>query len=77
MTERKSLALKTVDRIFVWFLLFPSVFSSFGIALMFFGLPGIFLFLNPSILFVASVIFSCFFSIIFTLVDRGRDGTED
>jgi hypothetical protein len=77
MTEKKSLALKTVNRMFVWFFLFLILISVFGIALMIFGLPGIFLFLNPYILFVASVIFSCFFAIIFALVDLRRDGTED
>jgi len=77
MTGKKSLALKTVNRIFVWFFLFLFLLSLFGIALMMFGLPGIFLFLNPYILFVASVIFSCFFAIIFALVDLRRAGTED
>jgi len=77
MTEKKSLALKTVNRMFVWFFLFLILISVFGIALMIFGLPGIFLFLNPYILFVASVILSCLFAIIFALVDLRRDGTED
>ena len=77
MTERKSLALKTVDRIFVWFFLFLIVLSLFGIGLMMFGLPGIFLFLNPSILFVASVIFSCFCAMIFAIVDSRREKTQD
>jgi hypothetical protein len=77
MTEKKSLALKTVNRMFVWFFLFLILISVFGIALMIFGLPGIFLFLNPYILFVASVIFSCFFAIIFALVDLKRAGTKD
>jgi hypothetical protein len=77
MTGKKSLALKTVNRIFVWFFLFLFLLSLFGIALMMFGLPGIFLFLNPYILFMASIIFSCFFAIIFALMDLRRDRTED
>ena len=77
MTERKSLALKMVNRILVWFFLFLILLSVFGIALMMFGLPGIFLFLNPSILFVASVIFSCFFAIIFAVMDLRSYKTED
>jgi hypothetical protein len=77
MTKRKSLALKTVNRIFVWFFLFLTLLSLFGIALMVFGLPGIFLFLNPYILFVVSVVFSCFSAIIFAILDFKRSRTED
>ena len=77
MTERKSLALKMVNRILVWFFLFLILLSVFGIALMMFELPGIFLFVNPYILFVGSVIFSCFFAIIFALIDFRRDQVVD
>jgi len=77
MTEKMSLALKTVNRILVWFFLFLILLSVFGIALMIFELPGILLFLNPYILFAASVIFSCFFAIIFALIDLRRDQTVD
>jgi len=69
MTERKSLVLKTVNRIFAWFFLFLIILSLFGIALIASGLPGIYLFLNPSILFVASGIFSCSCALFFAIID--------
>ena len=69
MTERKSLVLKTVNRIFAWFFLFLIMLSLFGIALIMFGLPGTYLFLNPAILFAASGIFSFSCAVIFAIMD--------
>jgi hypothetical protein len=77
MIKNDSLVRKTVGRIFAWFFLFLIIISLFGIALIIFGLPGIYLFLNPSLLLVVSAIFSCCCATIFSIVDLKKNRTAN
>ena len=72
MNEKVSLATKTIHRIFLFFFIFLFVLELLGIAFIVSGLPGIYLFLNPNVLVLGSVILSCISSAIFALIDRNR-----
>jgi hypothetical protein len=73
MTEKVNLVTKTISRIILWFFLFLFIFELFGIALIFSGLPGLYLFLNPHILVIAAGLMSFSSSLFFAIIDLNKN----